>query len=87
MAALRLARAYTGKDDYVILEGSYHGLFDAAMWYTPMEKWGQVGEPEVHPYSQGVPLGVRGFAHFAIDFPFESLDFLLIHQAFSDEEE
>ncbi len=35
MAALRLARAYTGKDDYVILEGSYHGLFDAAMWYTP----------------------------------------------------
>src|SRR3984893_10320473 len=34
MAALRLARAYTGKDDYVILEGSYHGLFDAAMWYT-----------------------------------------------------
>ena len=39
MAALRLARAYTGKDDYVILEGSYHGLFDAAMWYTPMDKW------------------------------------------------
>ena len=35
MAGLRLARAYTGKDDYVILEGSYHGLFDAAMWYTP----------------------------------------------------
>ena len=30
MAGLRLARAYTGKDDYVILEGSYHGLYDAA---------------------------------------------------------
>ena len=30
MAGLRLARAYTGKDDYVILEGGYHGLFDAA---------------------------------------------------------
>src|ERR1700689_1283063 len=27
MAALRLARAYTGKDDYIILEGGYHGLF------------------------------------------------------------
>jgi glutamate-1-semialdehyde 2,1-aminomutase len=39
MAGLRLARAYTGKDDYVILEGSYHGLFDAAMWFTPMDKW------------------------------------------------
>src|ERR1700730_17809234 len=38
MAGLRLARAYTGKDDYVILEGGYHGLFDAAMWFTPMDK-------------------------------------------------
>jgi glutamate-1-semialdehyde 2,1-aminomutase len=64
MAALRLARAYTGKDDYVILEGSYHGLFDAAMWYTPMDKWGQVGDPEVYPYSEGIPLSTRSFAHF-----------------------
>src|SRR5579863_2330980 len=64
MAALRLARAYTGKDDYVILEGSYHGLFDAAMWYTPMDKWTQVGDPEIHPYSEGVPLSTRHFAHF-----------------------
>jgi glutamate-1-semialdehyde 2,1-aminomutase len=64
MAALRLARAYTGKDDYVILEGSYHGLFDAAMWYTPMDKWGQVGEPEVYPYSEGIPISTRSFAHF-----------------------
>ncbi|MGA7540319.1 MAG: aminotransferase class III-fold pyridoxal phosphate-dependent enzyme [Steroidobacteraceae bacterium] len=64
MAALRLARAYTGKDDYVILEGSYHGLFDAAMWYTPMDKWTQVGDPVVYPYSEGVPLSTRSFAHF-----------------------
>jgi glutamate-1-semialdehyde 2,1-aminomutase len=64
MAALRLARAYTGKDDYVILEGSYHGLFDAAMWYTPMDKWTQVGDPVVYPYSEGVPLSTRNFAHF-----------------------
>lgn len=64
MAALRLARAFTGKDDYVILEGSYHGLFDAAMWYTPMDKWAQVGEPDVVPYSEGVPLSSRNFAHF-----------------------
>jgi glutamate-1-semialdehyde 2,1-aminomutase len=64
MAALRLARAYTGKDDYVILEGSYHGLFDAAMWYTPMDKWNEIGEPTVYPYSEGVPLATRQFAHF-----------------------
>ena len=64
MASLRLARAYTGKDDYVILEGSYHGLFDAAMWYTPMDKWTQVGDPEIHPYSEGIPVSTRSFAHF-----------------------
>ena len=64
MAGLRLARAYTGKDDYVILEGSYHGLFDAAMWFTPMDQWSQVGDPEVKPYSEGIPVSSRSFAHF-----------------------
>lgn len=64
MAALRLARAYTGRDNYVILEGSYHGLFDAAMWYTPMDRWTQVGDPVVYPYSEGIPLTTRSFAHF-----------------------
>src|SRR5579871_6314299 len=64
MAGLRLARAFTGKDDYVILEGSYHGLFDAAMWYTPMEKWSQQGDPEIKPYSEGVPVSTQSFAHF-----------------------
>jgi glutamate-1-semialdehyde 2,1-aminomutase len=64
MAGLRLARAFTGKDDYVILEGSYHGLFDAAMWYTPMEKWSEIGDPEIRPYSEGVPVSIKSFAHF-----------------------
>jgi glutamate-1-semialdehyde 2,1-aminomutase len=64
MAGLRLARAYTGRDNYIILEGGYHGLFDAAMWYTPMEKWDQAGDPQIQPYSEGVPLSTRSFAHF-----------------------
>src|SRR3982075_2400193 len=64
MAGLRLARAYTGKDDYVILEGGYHGVFDAAMWFNPMDKWLQVGDPEVKPYSEGVPISTKSFAHF-----------------------
>ncbi len=64
MAGLRLARAYTGRDNYIILEGGYHGLFDAAMWFTPMEKWDRAGDPEIQPYSEGVPLSTRSFAHF-----------------------
>ena len=74
MAGLRLARGYTGRDDYIILEGSYHGLFDAAMWYTPMDEWSQKGEPEVVPYSQGIPLGVRGYAHFVQANDLEQLE-------------
>ena len=58
------ARLSPGKDDYVILEGSYHGLFDAAMWFTPMDKWSQVGDPEIKPYSEGVPVSTKSFAHF-----------------------
>ena len=60
MAALRLARAYTGRDSYVLVEGSYHGLFDAAMWMANMADWepGQRRPAEV-PYSQGIPQTPR----------------------------
>ncbi len=57
MAALRLARAYSGKDSYILIEGSYHGLFDAAMWMANLADWnpdsGQ--EPVKAPYSCGIP--------------------------------
>ncbi len=55
MAALRLARGYTGKDSYVIVEGGYHGLFDAALWTSDVKNWSGQGDPEVVPYSEGVP--------------------------------
>ena len=60
MAALRLARGATGRDGYVILEGSYHGLFDAVMWQADVESLRQPGaEPEVLPFGKGVPGLVR----------------------------
>ena len=56
MAALRLARAYTGKDSYVVVEGGYHGLFDSVLWYTEVEDWDPAdGDPDLLPYSEGVP--------------------------------
>jgi len=57
MAALRLARAYTGKDAYVLIEGSYHGLSDSAMWMADVGNWNPVSnaDPETMPYSEGVP--------------------------------
>ena len=64
MAALRLARAYTGRDSYVIVEGSYHGLFDAVLWQTDMEGWdGEHGEPQLQPFGEGVPKRLRDLVH------------------------
>lgn len=41
MAALRLARAFTGKDAHIIVEGGYHGIFDSVLWYADIEEWDQ----------------------------------------------
>ncbi len=60
MAALRLARGYTGKDNYVTFEGSYHGLFDATMWTAdPESMQDQTRDPILISYGQGVPKLVR----------------------------
>jgi glutamate-1-semialdehyde 2,1-aminomutase len=65
MGALRLARAYTGREDYLLVEGGYHGLFDAAMWQSDVEGWdaGSNADPEVVPYGQGIPPTVKRLAH------------------------
>jgi glutamate-1-semialdehyde 2,1-aminomutase len=64
MAALRIARAYTGKDGHIILEGGYHGLFTEVLFYTEVEDWKpQDGAPEVLPYGEGVPELVKPLFH------------------------
>jgi glutamate-1-semialdehyde 2,1-aminomutase len=65
MGALRLARAYTGRESYLLVEGGYHGLFDAAMWQADVEGWeaGSNADPEVVPYGKGIPPTVKKLAH------------------------
>ena len=65
MAALRLARAYTGKDSYILIEGGYHGLFDAAMWMANMDEWnpGSGLEPKKVPYSLGIPQRLKDLVY------------------------
>ena len=65
MSALRLARAHTGRDEYLLVEGGYHGLFDAALWMADVEGWDPRSnrDPEVVSYSRGVPLSLRSLAH------------------------
>ncbi len=65
MAALRLAKAYTGKDSHIIVEGGYHGVFDAVLWYVEIEDWDpETGAPSIEPDSDGVPKMMKKMAHF-----------------------
>ena len=65
MAALRLARAHTGRDSYLLVEGGYHGLFDAAMWMANVEGWDRNSnrDPEIVSYSRGIPQELKTLAH------------------------
>jgi glutamate-1-semialdehyde 2,1-aminomutase len=65
MAALRLARAHTGRDSYILIEGGYHGLFDAAMWMANMDAWDPSSglEPVKAPYSRGVPQRLKDLVY------------------------
>jgi len=64
MAALRIARSYTGKDEHIIVEGGYHGVFNEVLWYADVENWDPQGiAPEVLPYSEGVPNLIKKLFH------------------------
>jgi len=76
MAALRLARAYTGRESYLLVEGGYHGLFDAAMWMANLEDWDHKSnsDPEVVPYGKGIPNTVKQLAHLVPMNDFQRLE-------------
>jgi len=63
MAALRVARAHTGKDGHIAIEGGYHGIFTEILWRSNMKDWDQSREPELLPYGDGVPAATRKLFH------------------------
>lgn len=64
MAALRIARAYSGKDGHVVLEGGYHGVFSEVLWYSNVEDWDpKDGNPEIVPFGEGVPEVIKPLFH------------------------
>lgn len=56
MYAMRLARAFTGRDKIVKFEGGYHGMSAEAQMSLAPEK--PVNFPEAVPDSAGIPTGV-----------------------------
>ncbi len=64
MAALRIARAYSGKDEHIFVEGGYHGIFNEVLWYADVKHWNpQEGKPKILPDSEGVPHLIRKITH------------------------
>lgn len=64
MAALRIARAYSGRDGHIVVEGAYHGIFNEVLWYADVEKWNpKDGDPEVLPASEGIPKIIKRLFH------------------------
>ncbi|MBB6646028.1 aspartate aminotransferase family protein [Halobellus ruber] len=60
MHATRLARAYTGREKIIRMEGAYHGAHDPALVSSmpPLEKAGAATDPNAVKESQGIPDGV-----------------------------
>lgn len=62
MHALRLARAYTGKDKIIKFEGHMHGFHDYALWSAfPSldEDIGPESSPNPVPRSSGIPKNIK----------------------------
>lgn len=73
MHAIRVARAFTGRDIILKFEGNYHGFHDHTLWstYAPIEAMGNARSPIPIPSSSGIPKSMR---EFIITLPFNDMD-------------
>jgi glutamate-1-semialdehyde 2,1-aminomutase len=73
MHAIRVARAYTGRDLILKFEGNYHGFHDHTLWstYSPVEAYGNRRSPIPVPASSGIPKSMR---EFIITLPFNDFE-------------
>jgi glutamate-1-semialdehyde 2,1-aminomutase len=73
MHAIRVARAYTGRERIIKFEGMYHGFQDYTLWstYAPTEAYGNLGNPISIPSSSGIP---RLLSELVTTLPFNNPD-------------
>jgi glutamate-1-semialdehyde 2,1-aminomutase len=76
MHALRIARAYTGREKFIKFEGNYHGNFDYVMFSGPTAKAELLG-PRSHPHrlraTEGMPVAIR---NYMISLPYNDIELL-----------
>ena len=85
MHAIRVARAYTGREIILKFEGNYHGFHDHTLWstYAPVEAYGSRRSPIPVPASSGIPrvLGER-----IVTLPFNDFEgFERVMKTFGDQ--
>jgi glutamate-1-semialdehyde 2,1-aminomutase len=74
MHALRIARAYTGRERFIKFEGQYHGMHDYVLFSTagaPASTLGSRRSPINVQSSSGIPEGIR---QYVINLPFNDLE-------------
>ncbi len=76
MHALRIARAYTGREKFISFEGHYHGMVDYFLFSTASASRGALGSrrsPIAVRASSGIPLDIR---KYLISLPFNDFELL-----------
>lgn len=74
MHALRIARAYTGRERFIKFEGQYHGMHDYVLFSTastPASTLGSRRNPVNVPVSSGIPQGI---GQYVINLPYNDLE-------------
>jgi glutamate-1-semialdehyde 2,1-aminomutase len=73
MHALRVARAYTGRELILKFEGNYHGFHDHTLFstYAPAQAYGSLHSPIPIPASSGIPKSLQDLV---ITLPFNDFD-------------
>jgi glutamate-1-semialdehyde 2,1-aminomutase len=75
MHAIRVARAFTGREKIIKFEGMYHGFQDYTLFstYSPAEAYGNINNPIPIPSSSGIPKSLNDLI---ITVPFNNFDVL-----------
>lgn len=83
MQAMRIARAYSGKDVIAKFEGGFHGWHDYALWNVNLdpERAGASGEPGKAPESAGIPTAIR---ETVLILPYDERAFSMIDEHAGD---
>jgi glutamate-1-semialdehyde 2,1-aminomutase len=86
MHALRIARAYTGRERFIKFEGQYHGNYDYVMYSTPsvdVEMLGPRSMPRRVKGTEGMPNAIR---NYMISLPYNDFDMVeAAVQSYGDE--